>query len=468
VFRKLDARQSAAVIRAFERAVSSEVVDWSWAGQIRVLSSEIKDSQARLLVMRGDDLLRVDLAARDGAWFITEIEDTDYSIPTFADALRGALRPGTSRFQTLSFEPERAIKMLAQLAASEGESPQLLLLKAFALRRKQYAALEEAGAAARKEKEKEKSPPAESEVAALLRQITTRWPDFAAGHYALGAHLLSEDEEFEKALAPFRRAAELVPLDPRPWTQMGQAFEKLKRFGEAEAAYLEAATRDRENYLSQIELAAFYFKQSQDAKAADSLARALKLKPEADDVFDSLSCEAIGIDVENDRAGHRRLEELLLIFPKELAGSKAGLRRLAHAQSEQQKYDASLQTLERVVALGAEAEDHVRIAITNRNARRFAPALKAADQAVKLRSEYGEAHFERACALAQLGRLPEAMAALKRALELDEELAENLGEPDLKALAVLPEFKKLLEEKGAEEVGPGSEHKSVESTTPAP
>lgn len=469
VFRKLDAKQSAAVIQAFERAVSKVVDDWQWAGQIRVLSSEIKEKSARLLVLRGDDLLRIDMARRDGAWFITEIEDTDYTIPTFADALRGALHPGTSRLQTLSFKPERALKQLAQLAATEGERAELLLLKAYALSRKQYAAsLEESGADADKEKEKQASPAKESEAAALFRQIIARWPDFTAAHYALGSHLMFYDEELEKAIIPFRKAAELAPLDPRPWTRMGSAFEQLKKFGEAEAAYREAAARDRDNDEAQTTLAAFYFKQSQDAKARDSMAQAFRIATDVDAVFDAISCEVLGIDAENDRAGHARLEELLLLFPEKLAGSKAGLRRLAHAQFEQEKYDASLQTMQRVLALGEEAFDQALIAHTNRKARRFTPALKAADQAIKLASEYGEAYFERACALAQLGRLPEALTALKRALELDEELVESLDDKDLKALAALPEFKKLLEEKRAEAESPPAEQKPAKTDTPAP
>ncbi|HEX8772895.1 MAG TPA: transglutaminase domain-containing protein [Pyrinomonadaceae bacterium] len=470
VFHKLDAKQSAAVIQAFERAVSEEVNGWSWAGQIRVLSSEIKDKRARLLVLRDDDLLRVDLAERDGAWFITEVEDTDYAIPTLADALRGALHPGTSRLQTLSFKPERALKQLAQLATAEGESAQLLLMKAQALSRKQYAAasLAESGADADQEKEKKTSAPKESEAAALLRQIVARWPDFAAAHYALGTHLMFYDEQLEQSIAPFRKAAELVPLDPRPWARMGQTFEQLKRFGEAEAAYREAAARDRDNYESQTTLAAFYFKQSQDTKARESLAQALKITSDADAVFDSISCEALGIAAYKDKPGHARLEELLMVFPGELARSKVGLRRLAHAQAEQEKYDAALQTMQRVLALGLEVYDHVQIARTNRSARRFAPALKAADEAVKVASEYGEAHFERACALAQLGRLPEALAALKRALELDEDLGESLDDEDLKALAALPEFRKLLEEKKAEDVGPPAGQKPVTNAAPVP
>jgi transglutaminase-like putative cysteine protease/tetratricopeptide (TPR) repeat protein len=469
VFHKLDGKQSAAVIQAFERTVSSEADGWWWAGQIRVLSSEVKDKSARLLVLRGDDLLRVDLSARDGAWFITEIEDTDYAVPMFADALGAALHPGTSRLQTLSFKPERAIKQLAQIASAEGESPQLLLLKALALRRKQSAAaLEATVAAGDKEKAKEKSPPKESEANSLLKQIIARWPDFAAAHYTLGVDLLFYAEEPEKAIAPLRREAELMPLDPRPWTRMGEAFEQLKKPAEAESAYREAAARDRDNYESQTTLTALYFKQSQAEKARDSLAQAFKLTTETDAVFDSLSCDVLGIDVENDKAGHRRLEELLQGFPKELAGSRAGLRRLAHAQSEQEKYDAALQTLQRVLTLGAEADDYVRIAHTNRSARRFAPALTATDDAIKLESDNAGAYFERACALAQLGRLPEALTALKRALELDADESENLEDNDLKVLGQLPEFKKLLEANRSEDEGALSKPEPVTSGTPAP
>ncbi|HWC77555.1 MAG TPA: tetratricopeptide repeat protein, partial [Blastocatellia bacterium] len=68
----------------------------------------------------------------------------------------------------------------------------------------------------------------------------------------------------------------------------------------------------------------------------------------------------------------------------------------------------------------------------------------------------GEAHFNRACALARLGRKTAALAALKQALELDEDLAETFTEEeDLKSLAAMPEFKKLAAEKKA----PGEEKK---------
>jgi len=75
----------------------------------------------------------------------------------------------------------------------------------------------------------------------------------------------------------------------------------------------------------------------------------------------------------------------------------------------------------------------------------WAAALNAAYAAIRLSNKDSAAYYERACALARLGRRNDALAALKRAIELDEDLADSLeDEEDLKPLATLPEFKKLL------------------------
>jgi Flp pilus assembly protein TadD len=80
-----------------------------------------------------------------------------------------------------------------------------------------------------------------------------------------------------------------------------------------------------------------------------------------------------------------------------------------------------------------------------RKQSRWAAALKAADYAISLDPEDSEAHYQRACALARLRRLNEAMAALTKSVELDQEQTLFIGEEeDLKPLASLPEFKKLL------------------------
>ncbi|HEV2834633.1 MAG TPA: tetratricopeptide repeat protein, partial [Pyrinomonadaceae bacterium] len=61
--------------------------------------------------------------------------------------------------------------------------------------------------------------------------------------------------------------------------------------------------------------------------------------------------------------------------------------------------------------------------------------------------EYSEAHYQRACALARLGRVNEAMTALTKAVELDPDQTSYIAkEEDLKPLASLPAFKELLPE----------------------
>src|SRR5581483_11266611 len=103
----------------------------------------------------------------------------------------------------------------------------------------------------------------------------------------------------EKSIAAYQRYAKLVPLDPRPWQKLGDIFEALKQFSEAEAAYREAISRDRGNYQRHTTLAGFYFNQSQDDKVRPALLEASKVSPNADEVFDALDNEAILFD-END------------------------------------------------------------------------------------------------------------------------------------------------------------------------
>ena len=65
--------------------------------------------------------------------------------------------------------------------------------------------------------------------------------------------------------------------------------------------------------------------------------------------------------------------------------------------------------------------------------------------AIRLDNEDADGYYHRACALARLGRRVDAMTALKRAIELNDEYEDSLSdEEDLKSLATLPEFKKLL------------------------
>jgi tetratricopeptide (TPR) repeat protein len=463
---KLDEKQRAAVIAAFDRAVTQsthvfgqlDVADNDPAELVgletRILQSEINGARATITGIHFGELLRFHLVARDGAWFISEIEDLDASLPKLADALRGALHPGQGRAQLDDLAPEAAIKQLDALIAKEGEKPELLLHKARLLESQRSHALIMRLSKAQEEKAQPKEslpePPLEP-ITELYRQIAARWPAHAPAHYALGHHLsLSGDadeakrkEAIQRALAPLQRYAQLMPYDTRVWLSLASTYESLDQLSEAESAYRTAIEREPTYLAHRTGLLIFHLTHQQSDKAKLVFGEMLKaaLNPEA--AFAELHDEE-----EWDEEQYPQLEALLLAFPKELSASKSGLLLLAEAQQGQEKTAAAIKTMQRVIALKAEADDYSYLAQLLRKARRFAETVTAATQAIKLSEHEGVtamAYFERACARAQLGLKKAALADLEQVLKTDAVYAFEAEDADLKPLAALPEFKALVE-----------------------
>ena len=269
--------------------------------------------------------------------------------------------------------------------------------------------------------------------------------DYAPAYYALGLTWRFQADTEEKAIAAFKRYAQLMPLDPRPWREMSSIFETAKRVNEAENAFRESLNRDRENIDPHVEIVAFYLRQTQPEKARESLATALKQLPDANAVFRAVDGQIMHQDEDTTPEMAQLFEALLISFPKELSSSWDGLRGLSEAQRTQKKYDVAIKTLQKVVALQPDGGDQTTIASIYRETRRFPPALLAATQAIKQDPESSEGYFERACALTQLGRKREAIAALTKAIEFNKFIVHRLeSEDDLKPLAALPSFKALL------------------------
>ncbi len=453
-FAKLDEKQRATVISAFDRAVAGVADAWAFQSNSHpnILTSEIKNNQATFLTVFGQGLYRFSLAARNGVWYITEIEDADDGEQSFGDPLQAVLNPALNITQIRNAtNHDRALQQLAQLIAAKGESAPLLLLKSNVLRAKRTSEVlkervppVEANKLQPENKPTEPQPKRPDEAQLLLEQITTRWPEYAPAHFALAN---SFDEEMrEKAILAYQRYAKLMPLDPRPWEQMAFLYDELKQLDEAETAHRETIARDRKNIHRHADFIVFHLRHSQVDKAKTAFTDALKQTSDANAIFEAIDTQVMH-DYEEETSPEmaQRFEEFLLSFPKELAASVEGLRALSETQRTQKKYDAAIKTLQKVIALNPDAGDQITIAAIYRETKRFAQALVAADQAIKKDRENALAHYERACALTQLGRKREALAALKKVVELDKEYAYDLAEePDLNPLVALPEFKALL------------------------
>ncbi|MEP7340349.1 MAG: transglutaminase domain-containing protein [Acidobacteriota bacterium] len=477
---KLEDKQRAAVIKAFERTVRGLWETWSeqQAEPVRVIRNEplgrnqANGSRRVLTVLRGDSLLRLTLSLRDGAWFLVEHEIVDDGMAEFTDAMNGALNPEARRGRIYEVSFDTALAHLDRLIAAEGEKPDLLLFKARVFSQQQndekltklLGEVED-----KKDKSTEQTPPQQPERAEpavdraveLLKQITTRWPDFAPAQLMLGRELSSAatdgalaplSKDTEQAIAALRRYIKLVPEDPRPWRDLATAYEQTEQFEEAEKAYRAAIERDGAYLEHHAMLVNFLLDQQALEKAKAAFAQMLKTAPKSDDVFEYLSDDEEELDADSAKIR----EELLLAFPSAVSMSKTALSLLSSLQEAQDKYAEAIKSIQRAIAIEAEADDYETLSRLYRKQRRFAEALNAANQALKLDDSATYVHFERACSLAQLGRKREAITALKQMSEDGKPLFFNADEPDLQPLAAMPEFK-AIKEKIKETLAPQSE-----------
>ncbi|MGH9755898.1 MAG: transglutaminase domain-containing protein, partial [Blastocatellia bacterium] len=490
---ELNEKQRAAVISAFEKTVKEM---WeTWDAEIplppRILRSDIKTDRASVTLLRGEALLRLTLSSRDGAWFITEHEILDDALREFADALQGALQPDVRRGRVFVTSIDKAAKHIEKLIAHEGEKPELLLWKSRVLSSREFEetikaltqteadktepgkAVTEKTDAGKTDAGKDPSNPERMAASApsveVLKEMAKRWPDFAPGRLALARALLysgaDEDpinqpsKDAERAIAELNAYAQLAPYDPRPWRDLGAAYQRFDKLVDAESALEKAVELDRQYLDHHATLVNFHLLNAHPDKAKSAFARMLKASSDIDEIFGQFADDE-GYDPDYAKT----LESLLLAFPKELEGSVAGWVLLAGVQETQNKIGDAIKSMQRAIAIEPYASSYEYLSSLYRSQRRFTEALGAANQAIKLDEDTADAHFERACSLAQLGRKREALAALKRMLEIDPEAAFDPDEPDLQPLATMPEFK-AMKEKMKETSAPTDEAEQAKPTS---
>ena len=157
-------------------------------------------------------------------------------------------------------------------------------------------------------------------------ELAPRDPD---AYYYLGRLYFSKDNAVE-ALAAFQKVLQLDPVSVRAMNNLGQAYEALARFQDAEKAYLAAIAAERQQakktewpsynlglfYLNKgrVDDAIPYFRQAlernpQFASAKMKLATAIAKKGLSPEALDLLN-QAVALEPENAEA-HYRLGQLL-------------------------------------------------------------------------------------------------------------------------------------------------------------
>ena len=424
---------------AYRRVLTEIIVGYDAAdglGQIRVLHVEEKGDTAEAVCLSEplETLVKFRFLRRNDVWYLVDVVQADTGFAFASEILRPAIsaiektRAGEKApalvmsdfvrvLLMLDSDAAKALRLADELLKANPKDRGLRYLKALAL------------FAQRSDVEGEK----------LLSELSDE--NYGPAVYRLAEYLIdSEDEkDLPRALELYQRYTTLEPRDPRGFRELASAYYDLDRVTEAEAAYRKAIEVDpveMYNYNNLIELYVLHDRIGEVRPLLDAGEKYQK----SNDLFGM-----IFQDLMNDEV-IEALEKLAASEPARMKTSMLANDSLGIAYLRAKRYvDAERSFNAAVQADRKSADPHVSLAILYRKQSRWPAALKAANQAISLDAENSEAYYQKGCALARLGRVKEAVAALTKAVELDEYQVMYLeDEEDLKPLASVPEFKKML------------------------
>lgn len=436
---KMNDREKEKMWSAYRRMIEEIVTGYGSAldKKLRLLHLEEKENEAEVtcLLYPADSLLKLKLVRRNDLWSLVEVQKSDTGLYTVADTFQTTIasiekvRAGqkASRASSTDFarvlllmrdNREKAIAVADKALANNPKDKGLRYLKAEALSFPNYS----------------------EETSKILRELSAE--DYAPAVFKLASILRASDDEAsqKEAVKTWEHYTSLEPYDPRAFRELGTAYSVVGNLVQAEAAFrkaveLEPATAD--NYMPLVLFLVLN----------DRFADARPVFDDYDQRHDTdvdLLTEVIRqlfIEEEGDRAVKLADGE-----PARMKANAEANLLLGRIHTEAGRYAIAFKHLNLTAQLEKTwSAPYVVMATIYRKQSHWGAALKAADQAIKLDEEDCEAYYERACALARLRRLKEAMAALEKSVDLDPDHLEWVpDEADLKPLSSLPAFKKLL------------------------
>ena len=407
--------------------------------RLRLLHLEEKGDRAEAIGMTlpSDMMIKLRFSRRDGVWHLTEVLHSDTGLAMVSEMLRPTItsiekvRAGekTSAMVMSDFfrvlmlidtDSAKANALADELLKSKPNDQGLRLLKAVALM------------------DKDETDAAEK----LLTELSNE--GLAPAMYKLADYLSYSDDEKEaqRSLELYQRYTTLEPHDPRGFRELANAYAALEQPVQTEAFLRKALELDPTLTDYYINLIKFLVLHDRVGEVRPLLDTGEKYRELDEDLLGRIMYDLFY--VENSAPA----EKLAASEPARMKTSVMANVGLARIYTEKGRYVEALRLLNGAVLIDRKSTlPHIALAMLHRKQSRWLAALRAADRAIALDAEYSESHYQRACALARLGRTNEAMAALSKAVELDPDQTSFIpDEEDLKPLASLPAFKKLLPE----------------------
>lgn len=426
---------------------------WEFGAGARLLKLNKQTDRAEGFVLQASGLIKLDLVRKNQTWFVREVKLADFDYNTVAEELNPSIlllqarRKGVAPPRLLVSPQSRILQARYQDLKLALQIAELTLLENPGSRVLRYLK----GLTLLETAEDDNTAQIDAAIE-ILTSLADEQPNYAPAIQDLGEHYIStaeDDPDFkskqEKGIGFLKRYASLVPEDPRPHQTLARIYEARQDRSAAEAAYRRAMELDPLDPDSYSTLARFLVKQKRYKDALVVVDQARGRGTTKDQIFANLFLAIYG------EPGDLELADGLAAESSgRLIDSFGANVNLATVRIYREHAREALPLLKRAIALDSKnASPHTLTAEAYRQLHSWAAALKEADAALAIDPQDASAQFHRACALAQLRRATEAVSALRKSFQLDDELfdANDLEEePDLKPLAGVPAFKKFVAE----------------------
>lgn len=437
---KLNDREREQMSSAYRRLLNeiNEYSDYAFS-KMRVVHLEEKGDQAEALCLLGytDLLLKLRLIRRNDVWYVGEIVQADEGYHVAAETLRPTIQVIEKARAGEKTSPVALSDFVRVLLLVNGNSSKTIPVVDGILKNKpgdQGLRFLKALALVKKEESR-------ADGVKLLEELAGE--GFAPASFKLaGQFSMSDNKEVNKqAIAVYERYTQLEPNDPRGYSELAEVYEETGDHVKAEAALhkvIELDPRDSGSYESFIQ---FLIKRDRLREVKPWLEAGEKHAKQDEDFFAGILQTLSFLD------DFKNAEAFAASEPARMKTSFMANLTLGRIYSRTKREAAAMRQFELAAQLDKKSpEPYIGMAVVHRKQSRWSAALKAAQKAIDLDYQHSEAYYQRACALARLGRTKEAMTSLEKAVELDfDQLDYMVDEEDLKPLASLPAFKKLLE-----------------------
>ncbi len=234
--------------------------------------------------------------------------------------------------------------------------------------------------------------------------------------------IYNEFEEYEKALVALKRAAQLEPTSAATHLELGYAHRRLRQNDLAITALKRAVSLNPRSPISTYELGALYNDLQRYQEAAAMLKQATANKPDNSEAWEELGFSQRKLNLNQDAIAS--FNRAISLDPKN-SGAYLGLGDVYHYGTK--NYRDSITAYQQGLRYGG--ENHIaahNIAYGHNELGNYAEAVRWADAAVKMKSDYYQAYSEAGYAQYKLGKSDAAIAAYQNAVRLKPDHAVSL------------------------------------------